>query len=164
MKKFLIPLCLLLCIACLAGCTEKEESSQTGLEIFNAHGTTGRYADATKTGTVTVLNFWGTWCPYCVYEMPHLDQLASAYGDRLTVIAAHTDIAETDAVEYVARNFPDSRIIFVNDAENRYYSAMGGNGSYPYSLILDANGTVVNSFYGYRSYEQWVAAVTELIG
>jgi thiol-disulfide isomerase/thioredoxin len=32
-------------------------------------------------GRVTVMDFWGTWCPGCVEEMPVLKELAAGYSD-----------------------------------------------------------------------------------
>jgi thiol-disulfide isomerase/thioredoxin len=33
-------------------------------------------------GDVTVVNFWGTWCPPCRQEFPHIVALYEKYGDR----------------------------------------------------------------------------------
>ncbi|NMC21609.1 MAG: TlpA family protein disulfide reductase [Thermogutta sp.] len=33
-------------------------------------------------GKVVLLNFWGTWCPPCREEFPHLAALAERYGSR----------------------------------------------------------------------------------
>ena len=33
-------------------------------------------------GHVTLLNFWGTWCPPCIREFPHLIELAEHFGPR----------------------------------------------------------------------------------
>lgn len=165
MKKTII-LCLLLCLTICCACQKADEtavSTASGLEIFDGTGLTGQYVNPFTTGKVTILNFWGTWCPYCVYEMPHLDRIATEYREQVTVIAAHTDIAGTDAPAYVAQNYANSDIIFVNDADNACYSALHGQGSYPYSLILSADGTVVTSFYGYQDLAQWTAMIEELI-
>lgn len=33
-------------------------------------------------GKVVVLNFWGTWCPPCLMELPHLAELERTYRGR----------------------------------------------------------------------------------
>ncbi|WP_224489552.1 TlpA family protein disulfide reductase [Robertkochia flava] len=34
-------------------------------------------------GQVVVINFWATWCPPCIAEMPSFQELYSDYGDRV---------------------------------------------------------------------------------
>lgn len=34
-------------------------------------------------GSVVLINFWATWCPPCIAEMPSLQQLYDRYGDRV---------------------------------------------------------------------------------
>ena len=40
----------------------------------------GTLAMASLRGRPLLLNFWGTWCPPCVKEMPELDQFARQFG------------------------------------------------------------------------------------
>nr|MBA2631807.1 TlpA family protein disulfide reductase [Chloroflexota bacterium] len=37
-------------------------------------------------GRLTWINFWATWCPPCRTEMPMMQRLAEAYGDRLLIL------------------------------------------------------------------------------
>lgn len=42
-------------------------------------------------GGITVLNFWATWCPPCLEELPNLDRLSAAMEDkgvRVVIVAA----------------------------------------------------------------------------
>ena len=43
-------------------------------------------------GKPLVVNFWATWCPYCVDELPDFQQIVSDYGDRVSF--AFVDVAD----------------------------------------------------------------------
>lgn len=97
---------------------------------------------------VIVINFWGTWCGPCVAELPHFDEVASKYAGDAVVIAVHTVDQRDTAKDYVDANYPDSDINFVFDqtlegsAKDKYYSILGGKGSYPMTVIVDKKGIV----------------------
>src|SRR5438105_4523551 len=45
-------------------------------------------------GKVVVLNFWATWCPPCVEEMPSLVAMQSKMKGSVTVLAVNLDVDE----------------------------------------------------------------------
>ena len=114
----------------------------------------------TTTGKVTIINFWGTWCGPCVNELPYFDQIASNYADSVTVVAIHSSMSAETAPEYIASHYPSSNIIFAKDTAadksgiiGEFYSALGGRGTYPYTVILDEHGVIVKIFVEALHYE-----------
>lgn len=45
-------------------------------------------------GEVVFINFWATWCPPCVAEMPGLQKLYNDYGDKVTFLFVAKDRRE----------------------------------------------------------------------
>ena len=66
----------------------------------------GERADlASFRGKVVVLNFWATWCPPCVAEMPSLERLHRSLGpEGLAVVTVSTDEDREILEEFVTRH------------------------------------------------------------
>ena len=137
------------------------------LEIVTGDGVTGETIDPTATGKITVINFWGTWCTPCVNELPYFDQIATNYPDTVTVIAIHTNMVSETEPAYLAEHYPDSNIIFardyIADGVEGYYTTLGGRGTYPYTVVLDETGTIVQVFWQSLHYEDLEAVVEECL-
>ena len=118
------------------------------LQLIDSTGIREETLDPANTGRVTVINFWGTWCAPCVEELPDFDRIATEYADRVTVVAVHTSMGNTAAPPFLGSYYPDSRILFASDyvlpdsTVEQYYTALGGRGTYPYTVILDAQGII----------------------
>lgn len=48
--------------------------------LQDSQGNTHRLHD--QQGKVVMLNFWATWCPPCIHEMPMMDQLSQSYAQQ----------------------------------------------------------------------------------
>lgn len=127
------------------------------LEIVDGNGGSGQTIDPTATGKITVINFWGTWCTPCVAELPYFDQIASEYADSVSVFAIHSSISKETAPEYIGKYYPETKMVFSWDGgegfTGEYYTALGGRGTYPYTVILDENGIIVKVFVSSVTYE-----------
>lgn len=163
-------LCLLLAVAmlfALCACGEEKETKQdpergngigdlcygTQLTTITENGKGGTF-DPTTLGKVTVINFWAYWCGPCVNEMPHFDRVAKEYADQVAVVAVHCD-AVSRAKEFIRINYPSSFIHFATDNEKTpfgYYEVLGGSGSIPYTVVLDADGIIRKTFVGAINY------------
>ena len=140
------------------------------VERFDENGLNLKYINPAETGKVTVVNFWGTWCGYCKIELPYFDSTATDYKGDVTFIAIHTtDYFQETAIDYVKENYSDSEIIFAKDKNTTgglddCYSALGGVGYYPYTLILDKNGIITYKATGAISEATLIEEIEKALG
>ena len=133
--------------------------------LVNAEGDTGETLDPSATGRVTVINFWGTWCGPCVSELPHFEEFATNFADKATVLAIHSTGDSNQVPDFIAENYPESSIAFARDPGTDYngefFTMMGGNGNYPFTIILDNAGIIRFKQVGTMDYAQLVSVISE---
>ena len=124
----------------------------------------GRSSLTALRGRYVLLNFWATWCPPCVREMPSLERLARMLpGDRFGVLAVALDAEGGDKVRpFVARlglTFP-----IALDPEGRVGDAYGAR-DLPTTFLIDPQGRVVAAGKGERTWDapEMVEYLRELI-
>ncbi|MBZ5572220.1 MAG: TlpA family protein disulfide reductase [Acidobacteriia bacterium] len=103
-------------------------------------------------GKVVVLNFWATWCPPCVDEMPSLVQLQQRFKDKdLTVVGVSVD-ADGDAYH---KFLADHKIDFltVRDPDQKSNN-LYGTFKFPETYIIDRKGIVRRKFIGPVDWNQ----------
>lgn len=98
-------------------------------------------------GKVVVLNFWATWCPPCVEEMPSLIAMQKQMKDRVTVLAVSTDESATAYRQFVADNKLSPTLLTVRDGDQRS-NALYGSFRYPETYVIDRNGVLRRKFIG----------------
>lgn len=102
-------------------------------------------------GKIVILNFWATWCPPCVEEMPSMEQLYREFKDKdLVVLAVNVESSGQEAVsEFLAKKSYSFKILLDPDAEiqNTY-----GVFRLPESFLIDRNGVVVEKVIGGRNW------------
>ena len=140
------------------------------LTIIDENGDTGVTEDPATSGKITVINFWGTWCNPCVAELPHFEEIAKEYGDAVKVYAVHSAGDSHTAPEFLAKNYPDSAIIFGRDIgadekafDGMYYLMLDGDGSYPYTFVLDEEGVIRMVRVGSVTYEELKTAIESIM-
>ena len=106
-------------------------------------------------GRVLVLNFWATWCPPCVKEMPELDRFARAYAARgVRVIGVAID--NPAPVREFLRRTPVSYSIGLAGFEGTELSRKLGNerGGLPFTAFFDRRGVLTERQLGETSFAE----------
>lgn len=100
-------------------------------------------------GNIIVLNFWATWCPPCREEMPELSQLQLEYKNKNVVVLGIAE-DELPLVKEYLQSSPVTYPIFIAENESMNLGADLGNdkGVLPYTVIISADGSVIDTFYG----------------
>ena len=80
MKRFISVLALLAVLAIGIPAAAEEAYPMPDFELVDQYGRVWTLADFE--GKVVFLNFWTTWCPYCVQEMPDIETLYHEYGEN----------------------------------------------------------------------------------
>jgi len=96
-------------------------------------------------GRPLVLNFWATWCPPCVEEMPMLDRFHREQGDRGWQVAGLAIDSAEPVREFLSRH-PVGFPIGLAGAKGVTLARSLGNqrGALPFSVIYDASGNLIS--------------------
>lgn len=98
-------------------------------------------------GNVVVLNFWATWCPPCVAEMPSLERLHQALGpEGLAVVTIATDEDEDVLREFV-EDYELTLPVLLDPGGRGAATDYRTNG-YPETFVLDRNGVLLRHHVG----------------
>ena len=97
-------------------------------------------------GKIRVINYWATWCPPCVEEMPFFSRLQERYAAQ-GVQFVGIGMDETAKMQAFVQKTPVSYPLLVGGTESNGNPALTLRGM-PYTVVLDREGKVAFSIYG----------------
>ncbi|MBD3233100.1 MAG: redoxin domain-containing protein [candidate division Zixibacteria bacterium] len=105
--------------------------------------------------------FWATWCKPCIKELEIVSKVYEDYKDRgfqLVGINEDAGRSHSKVKSFVrAKNWNFPILLDDNEKVKRDYKAFG----LPYSVILDAEGNIIHTAYGFRAGDE--AKLKEMI-
>jgi cytochrome c biogenesis protein CcmG, thiol:disulfide interchange protein DsbE len=96
-------------------------------------------------GKPVLLNFWATWCPPCVEEMPSLIELHKELGDKVIILAVSEDADEGAYKQFVRDHKVD--LLTVRDPRQNT-NEIYGTFKFPETYVIDRNGKIIRKFIG----------------
>ena len=97
-------------------------------------------------GQVLVLNFWATWCPPCVQELPSLMSMQDRMRARGVVVLGVSIDVDDDAYHRFLKQ-RSVNFLTVRDPEQKV-AAMYGTSGWPETYIIDRRGVMRRKFIG----------------
>jgi thiol-disulfide isomerase/thioredoxin len=142
---------VLSCFICLAiltaGCGgEEEQIMQTGARApdFTLASLDGdEVTSQSLEGQVVVLNFWATWCPPCLKEIPELKEMAAESKVKIIGIALDKDGSRV-VKPFVERHEINYPILIGNEEVFQRFNGFG----IPHTVLLDSKYNVAKVYRG----------------
>jgi thiol-disulfide isomerase/thioredoxin len=152
-NRALSLLCLLLWIAPMARAgAPAEVAVGAALREARLHGLNGpERALSSFRGKPLIINVWASWCGPCRSEMASLERLAwREDAHRFAIIGISTD----DYVDKARAWLSDSNATISQFIDaNLEMETMLGASRLPLTVLVDANGRVLNKVYGAREWD-----------
>ena len=96
-------------------------------------------------GKYVVLDFWGSWCTWCIKGFPKLKEYYKKYKDRLEIVGIDcNDTAEKWAAAVKKHNVPWLHVRSEDGIAEQRFRVHG----YPYKVLISTEGIVLNAYLG----------------
>jgi len=141
-------LCALATLLLADGCYSGSRPPRVGLpaKAFTLQDSDRKVSLDQFRGQVVVLNFWATWCPPCVEELPSLMTMQDRLKSRgITVVGVSIDV-DGDAYHRFLK-LHGINFLTVRDPEEKVADMYGTSG-WPETYIIDRQGIMRRKFVG----------------
>jgi len=112
-------------------------------------------------GRPVVVNFWATWCPPCVKEMPELQMLHEKYpGIQFVGIGVDKVENMRQFLQKVPVSYP--LLVMEGGAIDTLRTLGNPSGGLPFTLIFDANGGISRKILGQIQFDDLDRTLSDL--
>ena len=160
-----VALAVLASIPLLRGAPTGTDSSLIGRAAPSVQATDldGRsWSLADGHGRLTWVNFWATSCEPCRTEMPAMQALSEAYGDRLLILGVNWGESRESVASFLDRYRIRYPILLDPTLDNYYRWA--STDALPRHFFVDGQGVVVREVIGELPPDSMEAILRQLIG
>ena len=179
-NKAILLLAIILCFVCVScGANTQTDVGAandgidfTGMSAQLLSGEQYDLKDEIGANRICIVNIWATFCGPCISEMPELDEIYREYPGTIGVVGICADCsdyygniddellktAQKIANDDLGLSYPnvvpskEMQEYFLNEVE-----------AVPLTYIVDDKGTILESFYGKRSKEEFLKTVNKYL-
>ncbi len=100
-------------------------------------------------GKPLVVNFWATWCPPCVDEMPELNALQQELGEETLKIVGIGIDSPSNIADFAAKQKITYTLLVAGMGGTELSRQLGNKaGGLPFTVLFDARGEVRQQYLG----------------
>lgn len=101
-------------------------------------------------GKVVFMNFWATWCPPCIAEMPSIQKLYDKVKDNneIVILTVEVEGKRDKVAKFMERKNLSLPVVYPNSSIPTEFF----NGSLPTTVILDKKGNIAHTTIGMADY------------
>lgn len=145
---FSVVLMLTISLSYAEGLMDKvPDTDASNFTLMSAHGSDISLSD--YQGKFVVLNFWATWCPPCVKEMPALNELHNKLSDSsLEVVGIHVGPALATVKQFLKDKPVDFDILIDKNMSLSSWPVAG----LPTTFLISPSGKVIYKATGEREW------------
>jgi cytochrome c biogenesis protein CcmG/thiol:disulfide interchange protein DsbE len=124
---------------------KQQPTNDTGVRVgetspsFTLTSLDGTKVHVGQPGKITVINFWATWCPPCLEEMPELEEFAEKNQQKINFYAVNLKESHEKVSDYMNKNKYTMPLLLDKDG---FVAKQFQITAIPTTLIVDKNGII----------------------
>jgi cytochrome c biogenesis protein CcmG/thiol:disulfide interchange protein DsbE len=129
------------------------------VEYTTFDGETGTIAD--HRGKPVVVNFWASWCPACIAEMPEFEEIHQEFKDRVVFLGFDERDDRDDAIRLASET--GVTYTLVDDPDGAFFVAYDGI-AMPTTAFITPSGELSERFSGLLDADSLRDRLLDLLG
>lgn len=114
-------------------------------------------------GKPVFIDFWASWCPPCVEEIPEIQKISQEFGE-LVVLGIHRTETESKEIGVAFAQGLGVTYLLLQDPKGEVYKIYTqGQRFMPYAVFIDKNGVIVEKKAGAKTVDEMREKVKKIL-